>query len=62
MKGSSRDHHNICIVGVRVEETAEVVSNFSLSLRGPLKLQSAKVVEEGPHPRRHRYQTGTQTW
>ena len=62
MKGSSRDHHNICIVEVMVGEMVGAVSNFSLFLRGPLKLQSAKAVEEGPHPRRHRYQTGTQTW
>ena len=50
VKGSSRDHQNIYNVGVVVawEETVEAVSNFSLFLRGLLKLQSAKAAEEPP--------------
>ena len=48
VKGSSRDHHNVYIVGVMVVEMLGVVSNFFLSLRGRLKLQSAKAAEEPP--------------
>tara|TARA_B100001115_G_C15740572_1_gene361354 strand:- start:303 stop:443 length:141 start_codon:yes stop_codon:yes gene_type:complete len=44
---------------VMVVEMLGVVSNFFLSLRGRLKLQSAKAEEEDP--RHHRYQTDTQT-
>lgn len=62
VKGSSRDHQNIYNVGVveAWEEMVGAVSNFSLFLRGRLKLQSAKAEEEDP--RHHRYQTDTQTW
>ena len=59
VKGSSRDHQNIYNVMVMVVEMLGVVSNFFLSLRGRLKLQSAKAEEEDP--RHHRYQTDTQT-
>jgi len=61
LKGSSRDHQNIYNVGVMVAEMAVEVSNFSLFLRGRLKLQSAKAEGVEPHHRRHRYPMEAQT-
>tara|TARA_Y100000589_G_scaffold268087_1_gene259760 strand:+ start:175 stop:336 length:162 start_codon:yes stop_codon:yes gene_type:complete len=44
-----------------VGEMVREVSNFSLFLRGPLKLQSAKAEGVEPHHRRHRYPMEAQT-